>query len=70
MKKEEKGNIKELVSDRFSNHLNLFTFFVGFSKYYGDLSPDVTNIVNLVTLGTSFDDVNNVLNISEKNSVK
>ena len=70
MKKEEKGNIKELVSDRFSKHLNLFTFFVGFSKYYGDLSPDVTNIVNLVTLGTSFDDVNNVLNISEKNSVK
>ena len=50
------GDIKELVSERFTEHLSLFNFFDDFSKYCEAFSPDITNIANLVTLGNSFDD--------------
>ena len=46
------GDIKELVSERFTEHLSLFNFFDDFSKYCEAFSPDITNIANLVTLGT------------------
>ena len=57
-------NIKELVSDRFTEHLGLFTFFDDFSKYCEAFSPDINNIANLVTLGNSFDNSKNDLNVS------
>ena len=49
-----KHDIKELVSDRFTEQLGSFTFFDDFSKYYEACSPDINNIANLVTLGNSF----------------
>ena len=57
-------DIKELVSDRFTEHLGLFTFFDHFSKYCEAFSPDINNIANLVTLGNSFDNSKNDLNVS------
>ena len=62
--KKGEGDIKEFVSDRFTEHLGLFTFFDDFSQYCETFSPDITNIANLVTLGNSFDDPNNYLNVS------
>ena len=59
------GDIKELVSERFTEHLSLFNFFDDFSKYCEAFSPDITNIANLVTLGNSFDDPKNISNVSE-----
>ena len=53
------GDIKELVSDRFTEHLGLFTFSDDFSKYCEAFSLDINNICNLVTLGNSFDDPKN-----------
>ena len=50
------GEIKELVSKRFTEHLSLFNFFDDFSQYCEAFSPDISNIANLVTLGNSFDD--------------
>ena len=44
-------NIKELESDKFTEHLGLFTFFNDFSKYCEAFSPDTNNIANLVMLG-------------------
>ena len=52
------------MSDRFTEHLSLFTFFDDFSKYFEAFSPDITNIANLVMLGNSFDDPKNYLNVS------
>ena len=57
------GDIKELVSERFTEHLSLFNFFDNFSKYCEAFSPDITNIANLVTLGNSFDDPKNISNV-------
>ena len=51
-------DINELVSDRF------FFFFDEFSKYCVAFSPDINNIANSVTLGNSFDNPKNYLNIS------
>ena len=59
------GDIKELVSERFTEHLSLFNFFDDFSKYCEAFSPDITNVANLVTLGNSFDDPKNISNVSE-----
>ena len=56
------GDIKELVSERFTEHLSLFNFFDDFSKYCETFSPDITNIANLVTLRCSFDDPKNISN--------
>ena len=58
------GDIKELVSERFTEHLSFFNFSDNFSKYCEAFSPDITNIANLVTLGNSFDDPKNILNVS------
>ena len=58
--------IKELVSDRFTDHLGFFTFFDDFSKYCKPLSPDINNIANLVMLGNSFVNSKNDLNVSAK----
>ena len=52
------------MSDRFTEHLSLFTFFDDFSKYFEAFSPDITNIANLVMLRNSFDDPKNYLNVS------
>ena len=57
-------DIKELGSDRFTEHLGLFTFFDEFSKYCEVFSPDIKNIVYLLTLGNSFDNLKNDLNVS------
>ena len=46
------GDIKELVS-----------FFDDFSKSCEAFPPDITNIANLLTLGNSFDDQKNYLNV-------
>ena len=55
---------KEIVSDRFTEHLGLFTFFDDFSKYCEAFSPDIKNIANLVTLENSLDNSKNDLNVS------
>ena len=52
------------MNDRFTEHLGLFTFFDDFSKYCEVFSPDINNIANLVTLGNSFDNSKNDLNVS------
>ena len=57
---------KELVSDRFTDHLGFFTFFDDFSKYCEPCSPDIDNIANLVMLGNSFVNSKNDLNVSAK----
>ena len=44
------------MSDRFTEHLGLFTFF--FSKNCEAFSPDINNIANLVALGNSKNDLN------------
>ena len=56
------GDLKELVSERFTEHLSLFNFFDNSSKYCDVFSPDITNIANLVTLGNSFDDPKSISN--------
>ena len=56
-------NIKELVSDRFTEHLGLFTFFGDFSKYCEAFPPDITNIANLITFGNMFVDLKSYLNV-------
>ena len=65
LKLSGEGDIKELVSERFTEHLSLFSFFDDFSKYCEAFSPDITNIANLVMLGNSFDDPKNISNVSE-----
>ena len=52
------------MSDIFTEHLGLFTFFKNYSQYSEEFSPDISNIANLVTLGNSFGDQNNYLNVS------
>ena len=52
------------MSDRFIEHLGLFTFFKDFSQYCKAFHPDISNVANLVTLRNSFDDPNNYLNVS------
>ena len=42
--------------------IQVYLLFDEFSKYCESISPDITNIVNLVTLGNSFDDPKNILN--------
>ena len=59
-------DINELVSDRFTEHLGLFTFFDDFAKYCEVFSPDINNVANLVTLGNSFDNSKNDLDVSAK----
>ena len=50
----------KLVSESFTKHLNLFYVFDDFSDYCEAISPDITNIADLVTLGNSFDDPKNI----------
>ena len=57
-------DIPELMSDRFTEHLGLFIFFDDFSKYFEAFSPDINNIANLVTLGNSYNNSKNDLNVS------
>ena len=51
------GDIKELGGDRFTEHLGLFTFC-------GSLQILIITLGNLVTLGSSFVDLKNILNTS------
>ena len=43
--------LKEHVSERFKEHLSLFTFYNEFVKFCEEFCPDVVNLANLVTLG-------------------
>ena len=45
LKLSREGDIKELVSDRFTEHSDLFTFFDEFSQYSKAFSPDINNIL-------------------------
>ena len=42
--------LRKLVSKIFNEHLDLFTFRKDFSNCFENVCPDVTNVVNLVTL--------------------
>ena len=43
--------LKEHVSERFKEHLSLFTFYNEFVKFCEEFCPDVVNLANLATLG-------------------
>ena len=43
--------LKEHVSERFKEHLSLFTFYNEFVKFCEEFCPDVVNLANLMTLG-------------------
>ena len=44
--------LRKLVSERFDEHLDLFTFPSDLSNYCENFCPDVVNIANLVTLNS------------------
>ena len=44
---------KQLVDERFLKHSNLFTFFTDLKNVCDDFSPDILNLVNLLTLAPS-----------------
>ena len=60
---------KELVDERFLEHSNLFTFFTDLKNSCDNFSPEILNLVNLLTLAPSSVDVSKTSNIS-KNSDK
>ena len=68
MKKLHKlsGNpvIKDNVSTRFQEHLDLFTFFNDFSIHCDSFSPDMVNAANLATLEPYFREVSCISNFS------
>ena len=68
MKKLHKlsGNsvIKDNVSTRFQEHLDIFTFLNDFSIYCDNFSPDIVNAANLATLEPYFHDVSCISNLS------
>ena len=68
MKKLHKlgGNsvIQDNVSMRFQEHLNLFTFFNGFSVHCDSFSPDIVNAANLATLEPYSHDNSCISNLS------
>ena len=55
---------KQLVDERFSGHTNLFTFFTDLQYFCGDFSPDILNLINLLTLAPSSVHVSKTSNIS------
>ena len=44
--------LRKCVSERFDEHLDLFTFPGDLSNYCENICPDIVNIVNLVTLNS------------------
>ena len=44
--------LRKCVSERFDEHLDLFTFPGDLSNYCENICPDIANIVNLVTLNS------------------
>ena len=61
-----KGNsvIKDNASSRFQEHLDIFTFFIDFSVYCDNFSPDIVNAANLATLEPYFHGVSCISNLS------
>ena len=41
---------KQLIDERFLEHLSLFTFFTDIKNFCDDFSPDILNLANLLTL--------------------
>ena len=60
---------KQLVDERFLEHSNLFTFFTDLKNFCDDFSPDILNLVNVLTLAFSSVDVNRVSNISTNSDI-
>ena len=60
---------KRLVDDRFLEHSNLFTFFTDLKNFCDDFSPDILNLVNLLTLAPSSVDVSKTSNISTNSDI-
>ena len=56
--------IKDNVSTRFQEHLDIFTFFNDFSVHCDNFSPDIVNAANLATLEPYFHDVSCISNLS------
>ena len=59
------GASKQLVDERFLEQSNLFTFFTDLKYYCNDFSPDVLNLVNLLTIAPSYVDISKTSNISK-----
>ena len=55
---------KQLVDETFLEHSNLFTFFTDLENFCDNVSPDILNLVNLLTLAPSSVDVSKTSNIS------
>ena len=55
---------KQLLNGRFLEHSNLFTFFTDLKNFCDDFSPDILNLVNLLTLASSSVNVSKVSIIS------
>ena len=60
---------KQLVDERFLEHSNLFTFFTDLKNFCDDFSPDILNLVNLLTLALSSVDVSKTSNISANSDI-
>ena len=56
--------IKDNVSMRFQEHLDIFTFFNDFSVHCDNFSPDIVNAANLATLEPYSHDVSCISNLS------
>ena len=60
---------KQLVDERFLEHSNLFTFFAELKNFCDDFSPDILNLVNLLTLAPSSVDISKASNISANSEI-
>ena len=60
---------KQLVDERFLEHTNLFTFFAELKNFCDDFSPDILNLVNLLTLVPSSVDISKASNISANSEI-
>ena len=60
---------KQLVHERFLENSNLFTFFKDLKYFCDDFSPDILNLVNLLTLAPSSVDVTKMSNISTNSDI-
>ena len=60
---------KQLVDESFLEHSNLFTFFAELKNFSDDFSPDILNLINLLTLAPSSVDISKASNISTNSEI-
>ena len=60
---------KQLVDERFLEHSNKITFFTDLKNFCDSFSPDILNLVNLLTLAPTSVGVSNTSNISTNSDI-